>query len=79
MNCSFSGGEYRECDVCYESRLGYKQLGDIMVCNNCGRQFPSVRINVEEGGCNPAPLERVEVDGLVVIHTSVIDTGIRFF
>ena len=46
------------CDVCYEARLGYRQEGDLMVCNNCGRQFPSVRINVEEGGCNPAPLER---------------------
>lgn len=67
------------CDVCYEARLGYRQEGDLMVCNNCGRRFPSVRINVEEGGCNPAPLERIETDGLIVINTAAIDTGIRFF
>ncbi len=67
------------CDVCYEARLGYRQEGDLMVCNNCGRRFPSVMINVEEGGCNPAPLERIETDGLIVINTDAIDTGIRFF
>ena len=67
------------CDVCFEARLGYRQEGDLMVCNNCGRQFPSVRINVEEGGCNPAPLERLEADGLIVINTTAIDSGLRFF
>jgi uncharacterized membrane protein len=67
------------CDVCYEAQLGYRQEGDLMVCNNCGRRFPSVKINVEEGGCNPAPLERIEADGLIVINTAAIDSGIRFF
>ena len=42
------------CDVCFQAGRGYEQKGDFMVCKNCGRRFASVRINVVEGGCNPA-------------------------
>lgn len=55
------------CDVCYRSGKGYVQEGDFMVCENCGRRFPSSRINVIKGGCNPAPLERkIEGDYLEI-------------
>ena len=40
-----SDGEIRAaldaCDVCYPQKKGYHQEGDVMVCNNCGRRFPS--------------------------------------
>lgn len=92
-----SDGIYRAafdaCDVCYREGKGYRQDGDIMICNNCGRKFPSVRINVEQGGCNPAPLERHMGDsehkpvplssgvegGYLVIKKSDIETGARYF
>ena len=67
------------CDVCYAAKKGYRQEGDIMVCNNCGQQFPSVRINVEKGGCNPAPLERNIINDKLVLNVSDIETGKRFF
>ena len=51
------------CDVCFHEKKGYHQEGDLMVCNNCGQTFPSNRINVEQGGCNPAPLERQTAGG----------------
>jgi hypothetical protein len=35
---------YDACDVCYRERKGYHQEGDDMVCNNCGRHFPSTSI-----------------------------------
>ena len=55
------------CDVCFRSGKGYIQQGDFMVCTNCGQKFPSSRINVIKGGCNPAPLERsVEGEFLVI-------------
>lgn len=58
---------FNACDVCYEYRLGYHQEGDDMVCNKCGRHFPSLKVNEVKGGCNPAPLERtVEGDHLVI-------------
>jgi len=67
------------CDVCFAARQGYRQEGDVMVCNNCGRQFPSTKINEVKGGCNPAPLER-QVEGLhLIIASSDIAAGDRYF
>lgn len=63
------------CDVCYRSGKGYVQEGDHMVCQNCGRRFPSERINVVKGGCNPAPLERTIEDGHLVIAMQDINTN----
>ncbi|MEM3554980.1 MAG: Fe-S-containing protein, partial [Candidatus Micrarchaeaceae archaeon] len=58
---------FNACDVCYPARKGYHQEGDVMVCNNCGRRFPTNQINIVRGGCNPAPLERaVDGDTLVI-------------
>lgn len=67
------------CDVCFPAKKGYSQDGDFVICNNCGRRFHTSRINVVEGGCNPAPLAR-RVDGKHLI-ISVVDIlpGSRFF
>lgn len=67
------------CDVCFLSRKGYSQSGDFMLCNNCGRRFHASRINVEEGGCNPAPLKRRIVGKNLVIRVADILPGARFF
>jgi uncharacterized membrane protein len=77
-----SDGVYRAafdaCDVCYDAKRGYRQEGDDMVCNNCGQRFASVRINVEKGGCNPAPLDRAVDGNELVIKNKDIETG-RFY
>jgi uncharacterized membrane protein len=67
------------CDVCWPENKGYSQQGDFMVCNNCGRRFPSARINEVHGGCNPAPLKRKLEQGNVVIQVADILQGKRFF
>ena len=67
------------CDVCFANKKGYHQEGDEMVCNNCGRRFPSTKINVLEGGCNPSPLDRTEKGGNLVIATSDIEAGAKYF
>ena len=67
------------CDVCFHAKKGYGQEGDFMVCNNCGMKFHSSRVNVVEGGCNPAPLKRENVGDLVVIKVADILPGSRFF
>ncbi|MFH1786811.1 MAG: DUF2318 domain-containing protein [archaeon] len=78
-----SDGVYRAafdaCDVCFEAKKGYRQEGDYMVCNNCGRRFPSTRINIEEGGCNPAPLDREVIGGNVLIKKADIELGGKYF
>ncbi len=67
------------CDVCYEAKKGYRQEGDDMVCNNCDQRFPSEKINVEKGGCNPAPLTRTVEGDELVIKTSDIEAGSWYF
>lgn len=67
------------CDVCYLEKKGYYQDGDEMVCRNCGLRFPSVKINVIKGGCNPAPLERNLDGNELVITLEDIEAGKRYF
>ena len=50
-----------------------------MICNNCGQTFPTNRINVEKGGCNPAPLKRTVANGQLIINVEDIYSGIRYF
>ena len=67
------------CDVCWPENKGYSQKGDSMVCKNCGKQFPSARINEVSGGCNPAPLQRKVENGNVIIQVPDILQGKRYF
>jgi uncharacterized membrane protein len=67
------------CDVCWREGKGYTQKDDFMVCNNCGRRFPSTKINVVTGGCNPGALTRNIEGGKVVIKGEHILQGKRYF
>jgi len=67
------------CDVCWQENKGYSQKGDVMVCNNCGKRFPSARINDVRGGCNPAPLNRKVETGNVIIQVTDLLQGKRYF
>lgn len=70
---------FNACDVCYLARRGYRQEGDEMVCNNCGRRFPVNQIGEVSGGCNPAPLARSIEGSDLVIRVEDIAAGIRYF
>jgi uncharacterized membrane protein len=67
------------CDVCFAQKKGYHQEGDEMVCNNCGRRFPSTKINVLEGGCNPSPLDRIVKGDTLVLKTADVQAGVQYF
>jgi len=67
------------CDTCFRDRRGYRQQGDVMVCNKCSRSFRSVDINVLQGGCNPAPLERAVVGDQVVLRAAALEAGEGYF
>jgi uncharacterized membrane protein len=66
------------CDVCYKSGKGYFQRGDFMVCENCGQQFASNKINVIKGGCNPAPLRRRVMKDKLVINMTDINANVWY-
>ncbi|MCF8033780.1 MAG: DUF2318 domain-containing protein [Desulfarculaceae bacterium] len=70
---------YDACDVCWPSGKGYYQDGDVMVCANCGRRFPSVSVNEVKGGCNPAPLRREVRGEEVIIRVADIEQGRGYF
>lgn len=78
-----SDGVYRTafdaCDVCYRNKKGYSQRGNLMICNNCGQQFQSTKINEIRGGCNPSPLERKVVGNFIEIKVSSISDGLMYF
>ncbi len=67
------------CDVCFRERKGYRQEGDFMICNNCGQQFISEKINEVKGGCNPAPLNRKISGDRLVIATADLAGGGHYF
>jgi len=56
------------CDVCYEAKKGYKQVGSEMQCLNCGKQFAITSIGTENtaGGCWPSFLS-MKIDGNDVV------------
>jgi uncharacterized membrane protein len=67
------------CEVCYAQKKGYHQEGDSMVCNNCGKVFPSDQINVITGGCNPIPLDKATSGGQLTITTDSLTQGAQYF
>jgi len=66
------------CDVCYRYKKGYRQEGDYMVCNNCGRRFLINNLGTENkniGGCWPGYLPS-KIDGqYLIIKTSDLENG----
>jgi uncharacterized membrane protein len=78
-----SDGVYRAafdaCDVCFRANRGYRQEGDVMVCNQCGQTFPSTKINEVKGGCNPAPLGRKVEGQYLVIQKADMAAGKGYF
>ena len=48
---------FNTCQICYDSGRGYyKQEGNLLICQNCGNQYPMDRVEIESGGCNPWPI-----------------------
>lgn len=67
------------CQVCYAQKKGYHQQGDAMQCNNCGRTFPSDKINVVTGGCNPIPVDASTSGGQMTISADGLAAGAQYF
>ncbi|MBL7156366.1 MAG: DUF2318 domain-containing protein [Candidatus Pacebacteria bacterium] len=69
------------CQVCFDSRTGFRQQGDYMVCNTCGNKYPLEKIATEKGGCNPGPINpNLEVaNGKVMIQEKDLQEVAYFF
>lgn len=78
-----SDGVYRAaadaCDVCFRGKMGYHQEGDDMVCNKCGRHFPSKDVNVITGSCNPDGIPRsIEGNNLLIAASDLDARAVMF-
>ncbi|MFC1626672.1 Fe-S-containing protein [Patescibacteria group bacterium] len=55
-------GTYRAaanaCEVCYGSKKGFTQIGDMIRCENCQTTYRKDQIAMEKGGCNPSPISK---------------------
>jgi uncharacterized membrane protein len=52
------------CDVCFNSKKGYTQDGEYMVCNNCGNRYHVSGLGTENkarGGCWPSYLNQLSM------------------
>ncbi|MCK9419941.1 MAG: DUF2318 domain-containing protein [Nitrospirae bacterium] len=67
------------CVSCNHAKLGYRQEGDVVVCNNCGMGFKPTDIGRETGGCNPIPVN-MSVDGkMLMLKTKDLEAGAQYF
>jgi len=74
-----SDGTYRAaanaCEVCFEAKKGFTQVGDLIRCENCQVTYSKDKIALEKGGCNPGPIDKnVKVEnGQLVIQLSDVE------
>ncbi len=71
------------CQVCYDSGRGYyEQVGETLVCQNCGNIFGVDDIEIIKGGCNPIPIletDKSEDDLYVTIKGSFLEASSIYF
>jgi len=78
-------GTYRAaanaCQVCADSKAGFRQEGNQMVCNTCGNGYAIEKIATEKGGCNPAPInpDLKVTDDKIIIEQSDIEQVSEYF
>jgi len=80
-----SDGTYRAaanaCEVCYGSKKGFSQVGNLIRCENCQVTYSKDKIAVEKGGCNPGPINRnvPVVDGKLEINVTDVEAVAYLF
>ncbi len=67
------------CMSCNHAKLGYRQEGGLVVCNNCGMGFKPAEIGIVTGGCNPIPLEKSADGQMIVLKARDLEAGAQYF
>lgn len=71
------------CQVCYDSGRGYYvQVGDYLVCQNCGNRFHIDQIEKIKGGCNPVPIleeNKKDMGTYITLSKDFIATQKQYF
>lgn len=67
------------CQACYHAKLGYRQNGDTLVCNNCGMGFKSSDVGRISGGCSPIPLKNSQDGKTLTVRAKDLEEGVKYF
>lgn len=67
------------CTACNHAKLGYRQNGEAMVCNNCGMSFRSTDVGHISGGCSPIPLKNSQDGKTLVVKAKDLEEGAKYF
>lgn len=67
------------CMACNHAKLGYRQEGQSVVCNNCGMAFAPEDIGKRTGGCNPIPVEKGMDGQMIVLKAKDLEAGAQYF
>jgi hypothetical protein len=67
------------CVACNHAKLGYRQEGSLVVCNNCGMGFTPVQIGQKTGGCNPIPVDKTTDGQTLVLKAKDLEAGAQYF
>jgi predicted nucleic acid-binding Zn ribbon protein len=70
---------YDACMACNHAKLGYRQSGDLVVCNNCGMGFKPMDIGLISGGCNPIPVGKSVDNAMIVLKAKDLEAGAKYF
>jgi len=80
-----SDGTYRAaanaCEVCHGTKKGFKQVGDLIRCENCRITYSKDSIALQKGGCNPGPISSdvlVENGKLIISQQDVENVAYLF-
>jgi len=67
------------CMACNHAKLGYRQEGNLVVCNNCGMGFSPSDIGKVTGGCNPIPISMTIDKQEMVFKAKELAAGAQYF
>ena len=67
------------CELCYKEHRGFRQSGHTMVCNACGRVVPVASIDQGRGDCHPISLDRDVQGEHLLLKTTALQKGARYF
>ena len=67
------------CTACNHAKLGYRQNGEAMVCNNCGMSFKSTDVGHVSGGCSPIPLKNSQDGMTLTVKVKDLEEGAKYF
>ena len=74
---------FNACAECYVLGKGYYvQKRTVLICQQCGDEFPPEKIEIQTGGCNPIPIfpgDKTQTASAITISKEYLSTAKAMF